>query len=293
MMTIDSNNLLRLIPCLVLALAQLGCNQPPPPDPSGMDSGTSGGDSLDSGDSTNPGSGSGGDGDGSGDGDGGSGGDGDGDGGSGGDGDGDGDMPDMSLYPLVDGATWSYVVKNTSGQILDMDVSQMHETTWEDGPAWELVDEPDDDGEWNFSILIRDGDLVHRVHREDMNDFGVMEIVDYDPGFLRASDAWTEVGPPQEFLYDRTAYDKNGQNPIVEARGHTFQVLAIDEEVTVPAGTFNCVKVERVRTKGNEAGALAWYWYAPGVGKVREENPIEMEVEELVSVSIPGGVELP
>jgi hypothetical protein len=101
------------------------------------------------------------------------------------------------------------------------------------------------------------------------------------------------VGPPQEFLYDRTAYDGEGLNPDVEPRGHTFEVLAVDEEVTVPAGTFNCVKVERVRTLGAEAGALVWYWYAPGVGKVREERPIEMEVEELMSVSIPGVIDLP
>jgi hypothetical protein len=53
------------------------------------------------------------------------------------------------------------------------------------------------------------------------------------------------------------------------------------------------VKIERVRTVGAESGALVWYWYAPGVGKIREERPLEMEVEELISVSIPGGVELP
>ena len=114
-----------------------------------------------------------------------------------------------------------------------------------------------------------------------------------DPGFVRLSEAWTEVGEPEEFLYQRVHYDGNGLNPKVEARGHTFEVVAIGEEVTVPAGTFECVKIERVRTVGAEAGALAIFWFAPGVGKVREERPLDMEVEELVSVSIPGGVQLP
>jgi hypothetical protein len=135
---------------------------------------------------------------------------------------------------------------------------------------------------------------VARVHREEMVDQNKTAIIDYEPGFARISEAWTTVGIMEELLYDRTAYDGQGLNPMVEARGHTFEVLAVDEEVTVPAGTFqNCVKIERVRTVGAESGALVWYWYAPGVGKVREERPIEMEIEELASVSIPGGVELP
>jgi hypothetical protein len=203
------------------------------------------------------------------------------------------DPLEQSLYPLADGAKWSYVVKTTAGQILGMDITEANEVEWEGEQAFELIDEPDDDGEWNASVLLQDGDLVMRVHREEMDNLGTTAIIDYDPGFVRVSEAWTVVGPPQEILYDRIAYDGNGQNPVVEARGHTFEVLAVDEQVTVPAGTFDCVKVERVRTLGAEAGALVWFWYAPGVGKVREERPLEMEVEELVSVSIPGVIDLP
>jgi hypothetical protein len=199
----------------------------------------------------------------------------------------------QSLYPLVDGAKWSYIRKTTAGQILGMELTEANEIEWEGEQAFEIIDEPDDDGEWNASVLLQDGDLVTRVHREEMDNLGTTAIIDYDPGFLRVSEAFTVVGPPQEFLYDRTAYDGNGQNPSVEARGHTFEVLAVGEQVTVPAGTFDCVKVERVRTLGAEAGALVWFWFAPGVGKVREERPLEMEVEELVSVSIPGVIDLP
>lgn len=294
MMT-DSNTYLRTIPLSCLALA-FACEQPPPPEAGSDDStGTTLGaetsgapDDMDSTDATST-----------------SGGDGDGDSDSGmetgGDtdtgadtGDTEPDPLEESLYPLADGAKWSYVVKTTGGQILGMDVTEANEFVWEGEAAFELVDEPDDDGEWNSSVLIRDGDLVMRVHRQEMDNLGTIAIIDYDPGFVRVSEAWTVVGPPQEFLYDRTASDGNGLNPEVEARGHTFEVLAVDESVTVPAGTFeNCVKVERVRTLGAEAGALVWFWYAPGVGKVREERPIEMEVEELVSVSIPGVIDLP
>jgi hypothetical protein len=174
-----------------------------------------------------------------------------------------------------------------------MDVIDAAEVTWNGMQAWELIDSPNANGNWDVSTLIQDGDLVLRVHREEHDQVGLTAILDYEPGFLRASEAWTEVGMMEEFLYDRTTYDAEGLNPMVEARGHTFEVLAIDEEVTVPAGTFNCVKVERVRTIGTEAGTLVRFWFAPGVGKVREERPVEQEIEELVSVSIPGGTQLP
>jgi hypothetical protein len=264
MMT-DSNHLFprstshRFVWLLALPLALLGCNQPPPPgaeddSETGEDASENDMGESETGDTGEEG----------------------------------------SLYPLVDGAEWSYVVKSTSGQILGMDNTSLSETTWDGMPAFALTDEPNVNGNWSVSTLVRDGDAVFRVHREEMNETtGTTAILDYTPGFMRASDAWDTVGFMEEILYDRTEYDANGQNPMVEARGHTFEVLALDEEVTVPAGTFNCVKIERVRTIGAESGALAVFWYAPGVGKVREERPVEMEIEELVSVSIPGGVDLP
>jgi hypothetical protein len=242
---------------LALPLALLGCNQPPPPGSDDGDSESTAGDTMSEGESET----------------------------------GDTGGEEGSLYPLVDGAEWVYVVKTTSGQILGMDVTALSETTWEGMQAFALTDEPNANGISSVSTLIRDA--VFRVHREEMDQTGTTAILDYTPGFMRASDAWTTVGFMEEILYDRTEYDANGQNPVVEARGHTYEVLAINEEVTVPAGTFDCVKVERVRTVGTESGALAVFWYAPGVGKVREERPVEMEIEELVSVSIPGGVNLP
>ncbi len=245
---------------LALPLVLLGCNQPPPPGSDDGDSETTAGDTMnDMGESET----------------------------------GDTGGEEGSLYPLVDGAEWSYVVKTTSGQITGMDNTSLSETTWDGMPAFALTDEPNANGKWSVSTLVRDGDAVFRVHREEMDQTGTTAILDYTPGFMRARDGWTTVGFMEEILYDRTEYDASGENPMVEARGHTYEVLAINEEVTVPAGTFTCVKVERVRTIGTESGALAIFWYAPGVGKVREERPVEMEIEELVSVSIPGGVDLP
>jgi hypothetical protein len=252
-----STSTLQALALALPVLALFGCNQPPPP---GADSGGTETEST----ATDTDTGT------------------------------DTSLDSGSLYPLVDGATWTYRRSTTSGQVLGTEVMTITSTDWNGSPAWLLTDEPDAMGDWNESTLIQAGDLYLRVHRVEYNNQTTLGIYDYEPGFVRASEAWTSVAPPVEYLYDRTAYDPSGLNPSTEARGHTFEVLAIDESVTVPAGTFdNCVLVERVRTIGNEAGTIARFWFHPGVGKVREERPADGEVEELLSVSIPGGAQYP
>ncbi|PRP92848.1 hypothetical protein ENSA5_46800 [Enhygromyxa salina] len=198
-----------------------------------------------------------------------------------------------SFYPLVDGGQWSYVSTNSMGQITGMDIVEATETTFAGEPAWDFVDNPNASGEWTRSTIARSGTVAARVHKEVMDANGTIMIVDYDPGFVRFDDAWDTVGSFEEILYDRTETDGDGLNPDYEPRGHSFEVIAVDQEVTVPAGTFNCVQIERVRTVGTTAGETVMFWYAPGIGKVREERPEDGEVEELVSVSIPGGAEYP
>jgi hypothetical protein len=48
---------------------------------------------------------------------------------------------------------------------------------------------------------------------------------------------------------------------------HQFDVEAVGEEVTVPAGTFTAV---RIRRSDPVDGSYRQYWYVQGTGKVRE-----------------------
>ncbi|PRP94292.1 TapB family protein [Enhygromyxa salina] len=200
---------------------------------------------------------------------------------------------DDTLYPLADGATWTYIAKNTNGQVLGMEIVNTTEIDWEGETAWMIVDNINAKGEWTESVIVRDGTLSSRVHKEIKSDSGTVMIVDYDPGFARVDDSWDTVDFSEEFFYDRTEYDGNGLNPSVEARAHIFTVKAVNEKITVPAGTFDCVQVERVRSAGGAAGEIVVSWYAYGVGKIREERPADSRIEELASVSLPGGVDLP
>lgn len=199
-----------------------------------------------------------------------------------------------TFYPLADNATWTYLSKTTSGQVLGMEVVEMVEIEWEGQQAFLQSDSPSAQGKWTEAVLMRIGeDEVFRVHKEIQTPMGTQTIVDYDPGFLRANDAWTEVDQFQEYEYIRTQTDGDGGNVDIEDRGHAYTVLAVGEEVTVPAGTFDTILVERIRTAGTNVGERVLFWYARGVGKVREERPAEQKIEELISASIPDGIELP
>jgi hypothetical protein len=60
----------------------------------------------------------------------------------------------------------------------------------------------------------------------------------------------------------------------------TWTVEAVDESVTVPAGTFSCLRVHRVEAASavDSNGADNVYWYARGVGKVKETGTINHEL---------------
>jgi hypothetical protein len=62
----------------------------------------------------------------------------------------------------------------------------------------------------------------------------------------------------------------------------TWTVEAVDEMVTVPAGTFKCLRVHS--TESGAKGYDSTFWFARNVGKVKETGT---EVRELLGYSIP------
>lgn len=62
----------------------------------------------------------------------------------------------------------------------------------------------------------------------------------------------------------------------------SWVVEAVNETVTVPAGTFSCLRVHSVQTGG--AAYDSTFWFARNVGKVKEEGT---EVRQLTSYFIP------
>lgn len=200
-----------------------------------------------------------------------------------------------SYFPLVAGGVWTYEITNDMGQLIGTEIVEATAVTYDGAEAFVLADNPDDEGVWTESTIRRIGTSAERVHKEIMTPTGPRTVVDYEPGFTRFDDAWTEPGGKGERRYQRIESKpmEAGSGPDEETRGHVYTVTAVEEAVTVPAGTFDCIAVERVRTTGASAGERVLLWYAAGVGKVREERPAEGRVEALSEIAIPGGAMLP
>jgi hypothetical protein len=198
-------------------------------------------------------------------------------------------------YPLVAGATWTYWHSSRGGW---EEVVTLEETEHEGSPAFEMTDTPNPDGRTTDSILVRDGSAVLRVYKDQfLNGAPELSVV-YDPGFVRFDDAWLEEAIPFEETrtYQRTETDAGQQSQATTDRGHVFLVESLSETVEAEGRTFrNCVRVRRERIPGATSGPTAGtqgeedniYWYAPGVGKVYEENLTTGNTEVLIDYRIP------
>jgi hypothetical protein len=96
------------------------------------------------------------------------------------------------------------------------------------------------------------------------------------------------VGYSEDRTYTRTEYDAQGLNPIVDPRTQRFIVEAHGETITVPAGTFSdVIRVRRDRV-GFTNDSNKQFWFAPGVGKIREYDLLTTDMEELTAYNVPG-----
>jgi hypothetical protein len=129
------------------------------------------------------------------------------------------------------------------------------------------------------------GACVQR-HREQEKTLADVITVDqvFVPAKLRvdASAARLSVGASWTESYSEISTNPSTGQTTTVAKVQTWTVEALAESVTVPAGTFTCLKVRR---KGNDAGQSdKVFWFAKGVGKIKE---IGDQTEELMAFSMP------
>lgn len=129
------------------------------------------------------------------------------------------------------------------------------------------------------------GEAILR-HREQ--DFAGANRVDeiYDPYKLRVddSDAHSTLGASWTEDYTEVVTDVVNGGTTMQPKTETWSIEAIDEVLTVPAGTFNTMRVHRI-SMANTGGSDKMYWFARGVGKVKEASVDR--IEELSSYTIP------
>jgi hypothetical protein len=193
---------------------------------------------------------------------------------------------------MVDGSSFTYI--HSTGWQETISVAS---TTFEGTAAFLVTDTASPDGERSESIFVQSGSKVLRVYKEvfdtTANDT-LISHVEYRPGFVRADSAWVNatVGVEMPESYQRTETDPGQSADPTEERSHVF-ILEGLEDVTTNAGTFRgCLRIRRQRTwevdltVGDE-GQEKRFWFAPGVGKVREETIDNGNTERLEAYSIP------
>jgi len=186
--------------------------------------------------------------------------------------------------PLAVGATWAFRVTPSSGIPEDKNST---------------VEAYEDVGDRKTGILafrVRTGKLDGNTvswqedtctsitrHREKSLDLA--DVVDTDqfyvPDKLRIDEtpAHTTLGASWTVSYTEVEVDSTGATT-TRSKDETWTVQATDESVTVPAGTFTALKLN----KTTSGAADKTFWFVKGVGKVREQGD---QVEELESYSLP------
>ncbi len=191
------------------------------------------------------------------------------------------DDPSDSYLPLALGNSWEYVMKLHP----DMEPIVVPQTEDFQQFIWrETVTAVESRPEWEVDYF-----LIH-AYREATDDYR-----DYEEYQLRRS---TEeeisarmlfVDDDEEFYYhdvtQLTLPPVEGDTWPDAALGATFTTAAVGEQITVPAGTFRCVRVEMSYDGPEEADPADAFvvktWYARGVGIVRDET---WEGDELTSM---------
>jgi hypothetical protein len=221
---------------------------------------------------------------------------------------------DGLLYPMEEGAWWrDHVVDLQSGVAVcpDKVVSVLDDADYPTSPsvnALPLLSERANDYGVRWQEITDDGS-VHRLKDEwfDYSDKRT-KIVYYCPYKIRIDDGphacvgatWTETWSEQTITVESAANPDDCADPdlvdpvsceltaalptgctnelVYESKD--WEVVAVDEQVPVPAGTFTTLHV--VADDGEQ---VTNWWWARGVGKIAEEA--EDLREELVDYCLP------
>jgi hypothetical protein len=106
----------------------------------------------------------------------------------------------------------------------------------------------------------------------------------YSPAKLRLDENADNLidGASYEYTYEEIVLDFATNQTTTLSKTETWTVEAVDVLVTVPAGPFSCIQIRKFNAG---TGSDKRYWFAKGVGKVREESATQ--IEELTTYRFP------
>ena len=191
---------------------------------------------------------------------------------------------DNALYPVVVGASWNYSMTNTVPGNFTRSITAVNADGFTDQDVF--ASGITRTGEWKCDhgaliALQPDGGASGTVQANNIT--AVFQTTDMNgitfPATVNAGDSWA-----QNFTLEGTE-SFNGQD--IPAKNETaFSCTAGNtESVTVPAGTFNAIRVDcktdikiTVTVNGvtvpTDVSTTSTMWYASGVGLVKSDNMI-------------------
>jgi hypothetical protein len=185
----------------------------------------------------------------------------------------------LSLWPLTTGSSWTYRITDPLKGIFDKDVEVLGpQTVPGTNMTATLVSSVQPHLEERSWQLELQSGVVVRLREEDLKAGAVVRVTTWSPATVKSlaqaqQEGWSYTSTIRELtrMDDGTVDEKD--------RTYVWRVLAVNETVTVPAGTFNnAIKVHRDRP--DKEGKERIYWLVPGIGKVKEDGE---RLEELVS----------
>lgn len=194
--------------------------------------------------------------------------------------------PSRTLLPWRTGNTWTYRVTNNGVTSMKVTTVGPEEQVGGSGPnatrtAFKITTTkgPNDKTE---SWQAVEGDRVIRYRELSFSaSTGLLALeehwaphklhIDSSPERTKAGASWVET-------FQETKRMPDGSSTTATV-SDTWIVDGVDVQVTVPAGTFRAIVLQ----KSGGVGGVKTYWYVPGVGKVKETGG---QTEELVSYDL-------
>ena len=188
---------------------------------------------------------------------------------------------EKTLAPLGTGARWTYRVTDP---LRDAPFDKVVEVAGpqqipESSATAILVVDSEPTQEERAWLVERNG-LVLRAREEDWRAGALVRKTTWTPEAPKTLAADAPLGWTHRETVSESEWHASDGLTAVKDQIYEFTVVGTNVQVTVPAGTFTCLKVTRVRL--DKPGTDRTYWLAPDVGKVREEGE---RTEELVEYS--------
>jgi hypothetical protein len=190
-----------------------------------------------------------------------------------------------SFFPLTTGNSWTFRVTDAGVVTMKTQTIGPLEPVGGTGPnkdamAYRATTEKDDGGDMTVSWQAEvDGKIVRYREQSFAATGGAVELEEHwDPYKLRVdgTEAHLMQGATWTEMYSETKM-LMGMPAMTAAGSDAWRVIAVDEPVTVPAGTFNALVIEKM------GGTPKRYWFVRNVGKVKETGT---QTEELASYDV-------